>query len=154
MLNTELYDDFDLLVPPEHVLTLCRQAVADLGWRVLDQGPDFVRCKEVASSGISFTWPAEIQVVAESEEPGVTTVYLDGKIFGLGPIQKGHLQGQMGNLRNRIELLATQQSAPAPTGGTAGKGSLSDELEKLAALKQQGILTEEEFQRAKARLLG
>lgn len=152
MLNTELYDDFDLLVAPDRALTLCRQAVADLGWRVLDQGPDFVRCKEVAVSGLSFTWPAEVQLVVESDEPGVSTVYLDGKIFGLGPIQKGHLQGQMGNLRNRIELLATQQ-APAP-GGRAGGGSLSEELEKLAALKKQGLLTEEEFQQAKARLLG
>jgi hypothetical protein len=153
MLNTELYDDFDLLVSPEQALTLCRQAVADLGWRVLDQGPDFIRGKEVAASGLSFTWPAEVQLVVESEEPGVTTVYLDGKIFGLGPIQKGHLQGQMGNLRNRIELLASQPSALSASDGTR-KGALSEELEKLAALKQQGVLSDEEFQQAKARLLG
>lgn len=152
MLNTELYDDFDLLVAPDRALALCRQAVADLGWRVLDQGPDLIRCKEVAVSGFSFNWPAEIQLVVESEAPGVSTVYLDGKIFGLGPIQKSHLQGQMGNLRNRIELLASQRSSAGAS--ASGAGSLSGELQKLAALKQQGLLTEEEFQQAKARLLG
>ena len=39
-------------------------------------------------------------------------------------------------------------SATAPTTVTA-----IDELERLAALKEKGILTEEEFQRQKARLL-
>jgi hypothetical protein len=41
-------------------------------------------------------------------------------------------------------------------GGTPGGGSLSylDELEKLASLRDQGVLTEEEFTMQKQRLLG
>lgn len=35
----------------------------------------------------------------------------------------------------------------------AGGGSLVEELERLATFQQQGILTEEEFQQAKARVL-
>jgi Short C-terminal domain len=41
--------------------------------------------------------------------------------------------------------------APAPAAGT---GDLTAELERLANLKAQGILTEDEFAAAKAKLLG
>lgn len=46
---------------------------------------------------------------------------------------------------------ATQQARPQPGGGGT---DLVAELQKLAALKDQGVLSEEEFVAAKARLLG
>ena len=42
---------------------------------------------------------------------------------------------------------------PAPAPAAAG-GDLTAELERLANLKAQGVLTDEEFAAAKARLLG
>jgi multidrug resistance efflux pump len=47
---------------------------------------------------------------------------------------------------------ATQQAQAAPPSG--GDTDLVAELQKLATLKQQGILSEEEFTAAKSRLLG
>ena len=44
-----------------------------------------------------------------------------------------------------------QQPAPQPA---AGQGSVSDQLGNLAALRQQGALTDDEFAAAKAKLLG
>jgi hypothetical protein len=44
-----------------------------------------------------------------------------------------------------------QAAAPAPAGGEA---SMIDQLKELGALKDQGILTEEEFAAQKAKLLG
>jgi hypothetical protein len=44
-----------------------------------------------------------------------------------------------------------QTAAPAPAGG---EGSMIDQLKELGALKEQGILTEEEFAAQKAKLLG
>lgn len=44
-----------------------------------------------------------------------------------------------------------QQAAPAPV---ADQGDVVEQLEKLAALKDQGILTEEEFSAKKQQLLG
>jgi len=41
-----------------------------------------------------------------------------------------------------------QQAAPAP------QGDVVSQLERLAALKEQGILTEDEFQAQKAKILG
>jgi hypothetical protein len=44
-----------------------------------------------------------------------------------------------------------QAAAPAPE---AGEPSMIDQLKELGALKEQGILTEEEFAAQKAKLLG
>jgi Short C-terminal domain len=44
------------------------------------------------------------------------------------------------------------QAAPAPAAG--GESSMIDQLKELGALKEQGILTEEEFAAQKAKLLG
>jgi len=45
-----------------------------------------------------------------------------------------------------------QQAPPAPA--AADSSSLVDELQKLASLKEQGILSEDEFTAAKSKLLG
>ena len=150
MLNTKLDDSLVLQLPLADTLAICRRAVAELGWRVLDQSPTRVRCKEAAVSGMSFNWPAEVDIILSSHNPSQTSVLLNGSVFGLGPIQKGHLQGQMGNLRNRIELAALDRSSKAPA---EASGTLSSELEKLAKLRRDGILTDDEFHRAKQRLL-
>jgi Short C-terminal domain len=47
----------------------------------------------------------------------------------------------------------TAPPPPAP-GPAAGAGDLTAELERLGDLKAQGILTDEEFAAAKAKLLG
>jgi Short C-terminal domain len=48
-----------------------------------------------------------------------------------------------------------QQPAPAPPPAPAAGGAdMSAELERLAALRNQGVLTDDEFAAAKAKLLG
>ena len=44
--------------------------------------------------------------------------------------------------------------APAPAPAAAPQASVVDQLKELAELKQQGILTEEEFAAQKAKILG
>ncbi len=44
--------------------------------------------------------------------------------------------------------------APAAAAPAAGEGSVIDQLKQLGELKEQGILTEEEFAAQKAKLLG
>ena len=46
------------------------------------------------------------------------------------------------------------QQAPPPEPAAADSSSLADELQKLASLKEQGILSEDEFIAAKNKLLG
>ncbi|HXR60457.1 MAG TPA: SHOCT domain-containing protein [Solirubrobacterales bacterium] len=46
------------------------------------------------------------------------------------------------------------QQAPPPEAPAGGGGSMIDQLKELGQLKEQGILTEEEFAAQKAKLLG
>ena len=43
---------------------------------------------------------------------------------------------------------------PAPAPASAGGDDISAEIQKLAAMKDQGLLTDDEFAAAKAKLLG
>lgn len=49
---------------------------------------------------------------------------------------------------------ATPTPAPAATSPTPGAVDVADQLERLADLRDRGILTDEEFQREKDKLLG
>jgi len=54
---------------------------------------------------------------------------------------------------DRISQLEQQQAPPPPAPPAAGP-SVADQLQQLAALHQQGMLTDDEFAAAKAKLLG
>jgi hypothetical protein len=49
---------------------------------------------------------------------------------------------------------AAEQAAPVPSAHPPASGMVADELRKLAELRAQGILTDDEFAAQKARLLG
>lgn len=52
------------------------------------------------------------------------------------------------------EQQQAEQPAPAEAAAPAAGGSVIDQLKELGELKEQGILTEEEFAAQKAKLLG
>lgn len=137
-------------LPADAVEQACRSAISDIGWRLLeDDGRRFV-VKEVSSKSTSFTWAAKVEVVIEEDGDG-SQVLLNGSITGMGPVQKGHLRGQLGALRNKVDL-AAQNAAAARSGGNGAE--ISSELERLAGLHRSGALTDEEFAQAKAQMLG
>jgi putative oligomerization/nucleic acid binding protein len=47
-----------------------------------------------------------------------------------------------------------QQAPPPPAPAAAGEDSMIDQLKQLGELKDQGVLTEQEFAEQKAKLLG
>jgi hypothetical protein len=49
---------------------------------------------------------------------------------------------------------APQQQAPPPAAAPAGGPSVADQLQQIAALHQQGVLSDDEFSAAKAKILG
>lgn len=80
------------------------------------------------------------------------TAYVAGK-----HVQQGHEREAEQEARIQ-ELEAQQQAAPPPAAAAAAPSGISNEaiqqLQQLAALKDQGVLTEEEFEVQKRRLLG
>ena len=60
----------------------------------------------VTKVGVGVTRnPSKIEVVM-SESGDQTVVRLNGSIWGVGPLQKGHLTSEMKRLRDAIELCA------------------------------------------------
>jgi hypothetical protein len=62
-------------------------------------------------------------------------------------------QAEFEALRADVEAAIARHHAPAPSGGPAA-ASLADELGKLALLRDRGVLSPQEFEQQKARLLG
>jgi hypothetical protein len=65
------------------------------------------------------------------------------------------MQAQMNALQAQQAQSAMMPQSAAPAAGLAAGGSaLTDQLQQLAQLRQSGVLSDEEFQAAKAKLLG
>ena len=64
-------------------------------------------------------------------------------------------QAQLAEMQAQMDAMQAQQApaAPAPAAAPAAGGDLMAELSKLADLKAAGVLTDEEFAAAKAKLL-
>lgn len=64
-------------------------------------------------------------------------------------------QAQLADMQAQMNAMQAQQAppAPAPAPAAAAGDSLMDELGKLADLKAAGVLSDEEFAAAKAKLL-
>lgn len=61
-------------------------------------------------------------------------------------------QAQMADMQRQMDAMKAQQGGAAPA-APAGGTDVVAELQKLAALKEQGILSDAEFAAAKAKLL-
>jgi hypothetical protein len=143
-------EEFVVNVTKDKAKLACKNAVAQLGWRIMKENTDSMVCKEVAAQSTSFTWPAEvtISIFGNTED---TKIVLNGSIMGFGPVQSGHLKGQIGRIKNLIETCSLQINNQSTTQDK--KDSLSGELERLAELHSKGILSDAEFKNAKSKLL-
>ena len=143
-------DDFFIQLTIDKVRLACKNAVAQLGWRIMEDSPNKIVCKEVTSQMTSFTNPAEVAIIL-NDQIEKTKITLNGSVIGFGPIQSNHIQGQIGRIKNLIETCSAQFANQNDDKNATL--SLSNELEKLAELNKKGILSDEEFKNAKNKLL-
>jgi len=68
--------------------------------------------------------------------------------------QQYEAQQQQAQMNAAAQQAVAQQQAAAPAAPAAGGVDIVAELQKLAGLHQQGILSDDEFAAAKAKLLG
>jgi hypothetical protein len=64
------------------------------------------------------------------------------------------LEQQQGSQQQAQPQYQQPPPSPAPAAAPAGSSSMIDQLNQLAALHQQGVLTDDEFAAAKAKLFG
>jgi hypothetical protein len=84
--------------------------------------------------------------------------YLAGKSAARRQAEQAQLEDEQNARIGDLEQQAAyQQPAPdqdAPAPAPAASSSMTDQLNQLAELHQQGVLTDEEFTAAKAKLFG
>jgi hypothetical protein len=152
-------EEFALLLSLSESMPVCAEAVATLGWRIIEQSMTRLKCAEVKSQLVSFTWPVQVEIILKADPSGTTRVRLQGSTFGLGSLQSNYLKEQVQNLRHMIEHAVSRKTAkpqeekPAPETQSKASSTLVTELEKLAGLHASGALSAQEFQQAKQRLL-
>jgi hypothetical protein len=80
--------------------------------------------------------------------------YVAGRSMGRAAEQRGQVEDDQ---NQRISDLEQQQAPPAPeqqAPAAAATSPMLDQLNQLATLHQQGVLTDDEFTAAKAKLFG
>jgi outer membrane murein-binding lipoprotein Lpp len=64
------------------------------------------------------------------------------------------LEQQQPQYQDQQQYAQPPQQAPPPDAAPAAGPSMADQLQQIAALHQQGVLSDDEFAAAKAKLLG
>jgi hypothetical protein len=143
--------EIKLPLPMGEALAACRVAIADLRWKVEGQSATGMVCKEQqASMWGSGTWSAKAEIDARPIGGG-TIISVRVSNPGLGPIQSNHVKGLAGAFVNQLQVILDRRASAPPAAPPVM--SISDELQRLAALRDSGVLTQEEFEAAKAKLL-
>ena len=97
------------------------------------------------SRGVSNSMDQKAQVAQQQQEAQAAVLQSQADI--------AQIQGQLAAMQAQQTQAAIQsQATPAATPPLAG-GDLMAQLQQLAQLKEAGMLTDEEFSAAKARLL-
>ena len=143
----------ELTLSPASALRECQRAISSLTWEVLKQTDREITCKEMYPKNHDFLGvpmkPAKIQV-SLSPSVGGTTVTVSATYGGF--IRVAHLEGLVGMFCNRV--VADLPATPQPAGrADSPDQSVVDRLERLASLRANGILSDDEFQDAKKRVL-
>ena len=96
-----------------------------------------------------FANPANLAVLLAADGESCRLIIKSSNL-GFGPVQGEHVRGIAETFLSnvRLHLDRTYQEVKSATSGIA------EEIQKLGILREKGLLTDEEFSTAKAKLLG
>ena len=102
-----------------------------------------------ANEKMRFGFSNPAKLVVELQPSGKETrIQLKASNFGVGPIQGGHVKAMLETFMSNVRLKVNSNQQQTLTGS-----DLTSQLQKLADMKAQGLLSDEEFTAAKAKLL-
>ena len=107
-------DKFRLSLSSSDASRACRDAVAKLGWKMLEERETCLVCQRATNL---LHWATKVDIRLAPETSTATRVSLYGSMFGWGKMSEGHLKGEVGVLRGAIEGSAAkmqQHLQPAP----------------------------------------
>lgn len=98
---SKVSEEFHVAMSLQETEFAIKEAVANCGWGVKQQEPGRI----VPRIGVGLTRnPSQIEVFVSADGDKRSLVTVNGKIVGMGPLQKRHLTAEVGKLRNAIDV--------------------------------------------------
>jgi uncharacterized 2Fe-2S/4Fe-4S cluster protein (DUF4445 family) len=138
-------DSFLVNLPVDKASLACRNAISRVGWKILTESDRFFKIKNFVGA---TTWPVTIEIRIYSNG-AQTEIELYGKCISMGPVQLNNVKNNVSNIKNSIMAFAGNMQQQT----SAAESSITDEIQKMAELYRQGIISDEEFNSFKKKLL-
>ena len=140
------FEKFDIQKDKDTVMQACRYAFKEMQVAVQNESENSFTANEKQGL-LAYANPAKIEVSINSSGKN-TTLNVNVSNFGFGPIQGKHCKSVANTFINAVRVKSTESST------SSVQLSDADELKKFADLKEQGIISEEEFNAKKKQILG
>lgn len=149
-----------LPVPPDQVVIAAQDIIDQRGWRVASISSSELVFQERDYDFMKGASPKIVATLTQVDDG--TSVQVVCNIAGFGPLMKKIVTGFMGQFVNSLSLRAqtnsvainpTVQVGEGQTGGSVASNDRYDQLRKAKELLDLGVLTQQEFESEKARIL-
>ena len=119
-----------------------------MGVAIHDESANAFTVKEKVGL-LAYANPAKLKISLSELKAGKTEIEVESSNFGFGPIQGKHVKSVATTFINAVKLKANESN-------NAGVSAVSDadELKKFAELRDQGVISQEEFEVKKKQILG
>jgi hypothetical protein len=99
-------EEFTVPLSKEEAELAVKEAISNCGWGVKSREPGRI----VPRIGIGITrMPSSIEAVVSGGDSA--TIVLNGKISGIGPLQKRHITAEVGKLRNAVDVAVSRMES-------------------------------------------
>jgi hypothetical protein len=140
--------EFEVAATLQDALDACRTAAESEGWTAEGNGPHRVQLRKGMGG---TTWPIKLDVNLAPVTDEDTSVRVDGRVGGWGPIQKRALGEALNTLQSQVLSALPRHRSRDSTAASAQ--THIEALKSLGELRERGVLTDEEFAAQKAKIL-
>ncbi len=135
----------------DNLNTIIGEVLSEFDWFLIEKDSNLLKVRE--KDRFDYYNPLEMEIVMETSHVG-TRLDVSATNSGYGPVQDEYVKGQVVRFLMAVRKKEDELREENIRNIKAGReGSLSKELEKLARLHEMGELTDEEFRRAKEKVI-
>ena len=125
----------------------CRYALNQM-WVAIENESAYAFTIQEKISLFSFGNPAKLQISLSEMKKGKTEIEVKSTNFGFGPVQDKHVESAASKFINAVKLKANEAN------NAYAALTEADALKKFAELRDQGVISQEEFEAKKKQILG
>ncbi|MBN1389581.1 MAG: SHOCT domain-containing protein [Candidatus Thermoplasmatota archaeon] len=133
------------------LMDIILDVVEELGWRVVDREDKWVSVTE--KSRFDNYNPLRMDINVRAGQAGGTELTVHAINAGQGPVQDEYIRSQVIRFVDSVKMTAEGVSSGLNRREFIRTFSISTELGRLSALHDEGKLTEEEYRKAKEKVI-